>query len=82
MSKQQPTSFEATKSVLDRLFPLSGADAVAGEKATNAAVIFGAVITARAIDRLTKAMEANTAAIQDAAPPRVVSRPFKAPQGK
>lgn len=55
MSKQQPTSFEATASVLQRLF--EPAQTTAREPAGNSAVIFAAIIQTRAIDRLTKAVE-------------------------
>lgn len=61
MSKQQPSSFEATASILERLF--QPAHSTAREPASNAAVIFAAIIQTRAIDRLTKAVEANTAAL-------------------
>ncbi len=60
MSKQTPTSFEAASSVIDRLY--SG-DVRLGEPADARAVIFSAIIQARAIDRLTKAVEKNTRAV-------------------
>lgn len=73
MSKlPQQSSFDSTRSVLERLFGASidpTADAlesdVAREAASNAVAIFSAITTARAIDRLTKAVEANTAALSN-----------------
>jgi hypothetical protein len=70
MSKQTPTSFESTDSALRRLLnvaTMETTEKVAHAPASNAAVVFGAIIQARAIDRLTKAVEANTRAIMIAA---------------
>jgi len=61
MSKQTPTSFEATASVLQRLF--EPAQATAREPAGNAAIIFSAIIVTRGIDRVVKAVEKNTRAV-------------------
>ena len=66
MSKKQPTptSFEATASVIERLYaPGVVCSPAHRSPADNAAVIFSAIIQTRAIDRLTKAVERNTRAV-------------------
>lgn len=63
MSKTQPSSFEATASVIERLYAPGVAPPQPRSPADNAAVIFSAIIQSRAIDRLTKAVERNTRAV-------------------
>lgn len=66
MSKKQPTptSFEATASVIERLYTPGVVCPPAHHRpADNAAVIFSAIIQTRAIDRLAKAVERNTRAV-------------------
>jgi hypothetical protein len=66
MPKRQPTptSFEATASIIERLYAPGVVYPPAHRSpADNAAVIFSAVIQTRAIDRLTKAVERNTRAV-------------------
>jgi hypothetical protein len=64
MSKQTPSSFNATASALHRLYRQSGIDgSYTSTPADSAAVIFAAIVQTRAIDRLTKAVERNTRAV-------------------
>ena len=74
MSKlPQQSSFDSARSVLERLFgdiePTADAlsSDVGREPANNTAIIFAAITQARAIDRLTKAVETNTRAVMLAA---------------